>query len=108
MSATASIPLHPPARTQVRRCPLRRIAEFAGFTLVELLAVIAILAVLLALAIPLITRIRVAGELISEADLTALLEECEEVNGGLPITFFEITTAAAFLASFIRLPRTGR
>ena len=43
-------------------------------------------------------RIRVAGELISEADLTALLEECEQVNGGVPITFFEITTAAAFLA----------
>ena len=43
-------------------------------------------------------RIRVAGELISEADLTALLEECEVVNGGEPITFFEITTAAAFLA----------
>ncbi|WP_373502703.1 folylpolyglutamate synthase/dihydrofolate synthase family protein [Aestuariivirga sp.] len=43
-------------------------------------------------------RIRVAGELISEADLTALLEECEQVNGDEPITFFEITTAAAFLA----------
>ena len=48
-------------------------------------------------------RIRVAGELISEADLTALLEECEAVNGGQPITFFEITTAAAFLA-FSRTP----
>jgi len=43
-------------------------------------------------------RIRVAGELISEQDLTALLEECEKVNGAEPITFFEITTAAAFLA----------
>ena len=43
-------------------------------------------------------RIRVAGELISEPDLTALLEECEAANGGEPITFFEITTAAAFLA----------
>ncbi len=43
-------------------------------------------------------RIRVAGELIAESDLTALLEECEEANGGEPITFFEITTAAAFLA----------
>jgi dihydrofolate synthase / folylpolyglutamate synthase len=48
-------------------------------------------------------RIRVAGELISEADLSALLEECEVVNGGEPITFFEITTAAAFLA-FSRTP----
>ena len=48
-------------------------------------------------------RIRVAGELISEADLTALLEECEAANGGEPITFFEITTAAAFLA-FSRTP----
>ena len=43
-------------------------------------------------------RIRVAGELIAESDLTALLEECEEANGDKPITFFEITTAAAFLA----------
>jgi len=48
-------------------------------------------------------RIRVAGELISEADLTALLEECEKANGSEPITFFEITTAAAFLA-FSRTP----
>ena len=48
-------------------------------------------------------RIRVAGELIAEADLSALLEECEQVNGGEAITFFEITTAAAFLA-FSRTP----
>ncbi len=43
-------------------------------------------------------RIRVAGELISEDALSALLEECEAANGSEPITFFEITTAAAFLA----------
>jgi dihydrofolate synthase / folylpolyglutamate synthase len=43
-------------------------------------------------------RIRVAGELILEVDLSALLEECEAANGSEPITFFEITTAAAFLA----------
>ncbi len=43
-------------------------------------------------------RIRVAGEMISEADLSALLEECEMANGLEQITFFEITTAAAFLA----------
>lgn len=48
-------------------------------------------------------RIRVAGELIAEADLSALLGECEIANGGAPITFFEITTAAAFLA-FSRTP----
>jgi dihydrofolate synthase / folylpolyglutamate synthase len=48
-------------------------------------------------------RVRVAGELISEENLSALLEECEAVNGGEPITFFEITTAAAFLA-FSRTP----
>ncbi len=48
-------------------------------------------------------RIRVAGELISEAELSALLEECERVNAGVPITFFEITTCAAFLA-FARTP----
>jgi dihydrofolate synthase / folylpolyglutamate synthase len=48
-------------------------------------------------------RIRVAEELVSEPNLSALLEECEVANGGEPITFFEITTAAAFLA-FARTP----
>jgi dihydrofolate synthase/folylpolyglutamate synthase len=43
-------------------------------------------------------RIRLAGALIDEARLIALLEQCEAVNAGQPITFFEITTAAAFLA----------
>jgi len=43
------------------------------------------------------------GELIAEDQLSALLEECKAVNGGEPITFFEITTAAAFLA-FARHP----
>jgi dihydrofolate synthase/folylpolyglutamate synthase len=46
---------------------------------------------------------RGGGELIGEDQLSALLEECEAVNGGEPITFFEITTAAAFLA-FARHP----
>ncbi len=48
-------------------------------------------------------RIRLSGALIPEADLAALLEECEARNGGRPITFFEITTCAAFLA-FARTP----
>ncbi len=48
-------------------------------------------------------RIRLAGELIAESDLAAALEECEAANGDQPITFFEITTAAAFLA-FSRVP----
>ncbi len=48
-------------------------------------------------------RIRLAGELISEAELTALLDECSAANGADPITFFEITTAAAMLA-FARTP----
>src|SRR6266446_2301080 len=43
-------------------------------------------------------RIRVAGRLISDDDLTEVLEQCELANHDLPITFFEITTAAAFLA----------
>ncbi len=43
-------------------------------------------------------RIRVAGRLIEEDALIALLERCEAANGGEPITFFEITTVAAFLA----------
>jgi dihydrofolate synthase/folylpolyglutamate synthase len=48
-------------------------------------------------------RIRLAGQLIEEDALLAVLEECERANEGQPITFFEITTAAAFLA-FARLP----
>ena len=48
-------------------------------------------------------RIRLAGDLISEDALAATLEECEAANDGQPITFFEITTAAAFLA-FSRTP----
>lgn len=48
-------------------------------------------------------RIRVGGEIVGDEALSALLEECETANGGAPITFFEITTAAAFLA-FARAP----
>ncbi|NKB28968.1 MAG: bifunctional folylpolyglutamate synthase/dihydrofolate synthase [Rhodobacteraceae bacterium] len=43
-------------------------------------------------------RIRVAGDLISESALTAVLDECERANGDVPITYFEITTCAALLA----------
>ena len=48
-------------------------------------------------------RIAVAGAMLPDGELLALLEECERTNGGRPITFFEITTAAAFLA-FARAP----
>jgi len=48
-------------------------------------------------------RIRVAGDLISERDLSDILAECEAANDGAAITFFEITTCAAFLA-FSRKP----
>src|SRR5450631_3024964 len=48
-------------------------------------------------------RIRVAGKLIQDAELDAILTECEAINDGKPITFFEITTVAAFLA-FARTP----
>ena len=43
-------------------------------------------------------RIRIAGELISEEELCAILEEVEQINDGRAITFFEITAAAMFLA----------
>jgi len=43
-------------------------------------------------------RIRIAGSLIHDDELADLLGEVEETNGGRPITFFEVTTAAAFLA----------
>jgi dihydrofolate synthase / folylpolyglutamate synthase len=42
-------------------------------------------------------RIRVASELVSDADLIAAMEEIETVNAGAPITVFEVITAAAFL-----------
>jgi dihydrofolate synthase / folylpolyglutamate synthase len=48
-------------------------------------------------------RIVVSGRMIDEAALSELLEECEQANGDAQITFFEITTAAAFLA-FARAP----
>ncbi|MCF6272239.1 MAG: bifunctional folylpolyglutamate synthase/dihydrofolate synthase [Rhodobacteraceae bacterium] len=43
-------------------------------------------------------RIRLAGELISEDTLSEVLDECMAANGDAPITYFEITTCAAFLA----------
>ena len=48
-------------------------------------------------------RIRLAGTLISDALLVALIGQIEAVNGDQPITFFEITTAIALLA-FSRIP----
>jgi dihydrofolate synthase / folylpolyglutamate synthase len=41
-------------------------------------------------------RIRLAGKLVDDATLIAALEECERVNAGKAITYFEITTAVAF------------
>ena len=43
-------------------------------------------------------RIRLAGSLIGDGALADLLEEVEAANGDEPVTFFEVTTAAAFLA----------
>ncbi|HKA74438.1 MAG TPA: folylpolyglutamate synthase/dihydrofolate synthase family protein [Xanthobacteraceae bacterium] len=37
------------------------------------------------------------GKLVSDAELAAVLAECERANGGAPITVFEMETAAAFL-----------
>jgi dihydrofolate synthase/folylpolyglutamate synthase len=48
-------------------------------------------------------RIRIAGQLIEDDDLDDMLTECEEANGDTPISFFDITTALAFLA-FSRVP----
>ena len=48
-------------------------------------------------------RIRLADELITDEALIALLDEVKTKNAGKPITFFEVTTAAAFLA-FSRTP----
>ncbi len=43
-------------------------------------------------------RIRVAGMLISDAELALRIDEVEAANQGEPISFFEITTALAFHA----------
>jgi len=48
-------------------------------------------------------RIRLAGRLIDDDQLLALLDRVEAVNDGEPITFFEITAAAA-LAAFAEHP----
>ncbi|MGO4127869.1 folylpolyglutamate synthase/dihydrofolate synthase family protein [Inquilinus sp. YAF38] len=48
-------------------------------------------------------RIRLAGSLIGSAALVELLERVETANAGQPVTFFEATTAAAFLA-FAEVP----
>lgn len=42
-------------------------------------------------------RFRIAGTLVSEAELVSTLEEIERVNAGSPITVFEVLTAAGFL-----------
>lgn len=41
-------------------------------------------------------RFRIAGELVSDAELIDALEHCERLNAGEPITVFEMETAAAF------------
>ena len=43
-------------------------------------------------------RIRLAGELITEAALTEVLDRAYKANGSDPITYFEITTVAAIMA----------
>ncbi len=48
-------------------------------------------------------RIRLAGALITDEHLADVLDRVERANAGLPITFFEITTAAAFIA-FAEVP----
>jgi dihydrofolate synthase/folylpolyglutamate synthase len=48
-------------------------------------------------------RIRLAGELISDARLAELIDVVEAANAGEPISFFEITTVLAFEA-FARTP----
>ncbi|MEO6946412.1 MAG: folylpolyglutamate synthase/dihydrofolate synthase family protein [Nitrobacter sp.] len=47
--------------------------------------------------------VRLAGTLVSDEDLRDALLECERVNGGEPITQFEMKTAAAFLL-FAKIP----
>ena len=48
-------------------------------------------------------RIRIAGQLIEDGQLAALLKEVREASNGIEPSFFEATTAVAFLA-FARSP----
>ncbi|NBC34817.1 MAG: bifunctional folylpolyglutamate synthase/dihydrofolate synthase [Alphaproteobacteria bacterium] len=48
-------------------------------------------------------RIRLAGRLIADDHLADILDRTESANQGAPITYFEVTTAAAFLA-FAEMP----
>jgi len=48
-------------------------------------------------------RIRLAGRLITDTELAPLLEEVLDAGGDIGASFFEVTTAAAFLA-FARTP----
>ena len=48
-------------------------------------------------------RIRLAGTLITDEQLTEVVEHVERVNAGQPITFFEITTVAGLYA-FSQVP----
>lgn len=48
-------------------------------------------------------RLRIAGKLIEDSDLALVLKEVIDAAHGLSATFFEVTTAAAFLA-FTRTP----
>lgn len=48
-------------------------------------------------------RIRLAGKLVPDAPLALLLKEVREASGGIEPSFFEASTAAAFLA-FARTP----
>ncbi len=68
---------------------LRAIAEAAGLTVHVLTS---------PHLVRFVERIRVAGALIEEPALAAILERVEAANAGQPITFFEITTVAALLA----------
>ena len=48
-------------------------------------------------------RIRIAGKLVEDAELAALLGEVLDISQGLVVSFFEVTIAATFLA-FARHP----
>ena len=45
-----------------------------------------------------VERVRLAGRLMTDEHLTEVLARVEAANAGAPITFFEIVTAAAFVA----------
>ena len=87
-AASASASSSASSSAVTRRCPLRKVAAAAGFTLVELLVVVAIIAALTALALPVILHARSASERVREVASARMLsmawqQYAQDANGAI-------------------------